>query len=106
MKSIIINNLVFTDELPTKPGWYLWTTSTERTPTPLTIEGPLDDLIATEMDEQLRLKDITIKGYWHRLVPAAWLEDAYKEGVKDGDQDTAWFEGTIADQRMRGDRDE
>jgi hypothetical protein len=111
MNAITINNLVFTDELPTKPGWYLWTTSAERTPNALTIEGPLDDLVATELDEQIRLKDITVKGYWHRLVPAAWLEDAYMEGWRDtassegleSAQARLLFPTTIACKRMLGD---
>jgi hypothetical protein len=100
MKSITINNLVFTDELPTKPGWYLRSIDdsgcypchlVER-------EGCLYIWLYADW-----FPIINLKGYWHRLVPAAWLEDAYKEGVLDtSDGDTGTFGISVARQRMEG----
>ena len=102
MKSITINNLVFTDELPTRPGWYLWTYGYLKPEVCTVRDNGQGSLLASEGEEWMPVAQCV--GHWHRLVPAAWLEDAYKEGATDMHEDEpelTWPLST-AHQRMLG----
>lgn len=100
MKSITINGLVFADELPTKPGWYLHIRTDEHKP--WVVEAQDHTQTCVKEGELGWYPSFPGKGYWHRLVPAAWLEDAYNEGANHVYEGPIMFERSKAYERMKG----
>ena len=110
MKTIVINGLTFTDQPPTKEGWYLFSQYSE--------DDPIEDrdydncgvqeskyhpnhfvyIFKDHLGGALVEKgDKRYVGFWHELVPrqvfAEEVECAYFEGMSAGVQDnSSWNE--------------
>lgn len=97
MKTLTINGLVFTDQPPTKEGWWLWSEHDENTPIEERGADICEVLLGRDeyhlhcnfLDGHSTIKkgSQALGGWWHELIPrqkfAEEVEKAYLEGFYD-----------------------